>query len=359
MKKNLLDNTIVKEDMNIIYTSIKGIEQLKNTKILVTGAYGMLASYLVYFFIFLNEFHNFSIDIWIIVRNKEKLEKRYGNICEKEYFHYVMQTLDSEIRISEKMDYIIHAASLASPQYYNTIPVEVMLPNVIGTYHLLEFAKKCKTKNFLFFSSSEIYGKQDETISKNYDETVLGILDPMDIRNCYAESKRMGENMCVGYFREYGIKTNSVRIFHTFGPTMDIHHDERAFSEFVANIIDKKNIEMKSEGKAKRAFCYITDAILGFLLILLYGSSGETYNLCNDLQYISISELAKILVKLFPERNLKVKKVTRSIESTYVSKKDENLITADSNKLRQIGWCPQITIKEGFFRTIKAIEEGM
>lgn len=359
MKKFLLDNTIVREDMNVIYNSIRDIEQLKNTKILITGAYGMLASYLVYFIIFLNEVHNFSIDIWVIVRNKEKLEKRYGNICEKEYFHYIIQELDSEIKVCEKMDYIIHAASLASPQYYNTIPVKVILPNVVGTYYLLEFAKKCKTKNFLFFSSSEIYGKQDETISENYDETVLGTIDPMEVRNCYAESKRMGENMCLAYSKEYGLKTNSVRIFHTYGPTMDIRCDERAFSEFVANIVNKKNIEMKSEGKAKRAFCYITDAVSAFLIILLHGHFGETYNLCNEFQYVSIAKLAEILTGLFPERELKVEKVVRDIKSTYVSKKDENLVTADSNKLRQIGWIPQVSIEEGFFRTIKAIEEGM
>lgn len=358
MKKDFLNNTIIIKDMDTIYSSLRSWEKLKNVKVLVTGAYGMLASYLVYFLIYLNEIHNFSIDIWIIVRNEQKLKNRYGEICEKPYFHYVIQNLDAEIKIDDKIDYIVHAASLASPQYYNTTPVEVMLPNVIGTYHLLEFAKRCRTKNFLFFSSSEIYGKQGEQISENYDESVLGVLDPMDVRNCYAESKRMGENMCASYYTEYGLNTNSIRIFHTFGPTMDIRNDERAFSEFVANIVDRKNIAMKSEGKAKRAFCYITDAISAFLIVLLFGKGGETYNLCNEFQYVSIAQLAETLVSLFPDRQLKVEKVDRDIKSTYVSKKDENLVTADSSKLRKLGWNPQITIKEGFFRTIKAIEEG-
>ena len=357
MKKDFLKNKIIYEDMNMIYASnIRG-KKLKNARILVTGAYGMIASYLVYFLIFLNEVHNFQIDIWVIVRNEEKLRNRFGEYVDQEYFHFKIQELDKQIEIEEKMDYIVHAASLASPQYYNLIPTQVMLPNVIGTYYLLEYAKKCKLKKFLFFSSSEIYGKQDDRIQENYDETVMGILDPMDVRNCYAESKRMGENMCIDYYKEYGIKTSSVRIFHTFGPTMDVWHDERAFSEFVANVIDRKNIEMKSEGTAKRPFCYITDAICAFLLILLDDQSGQVYNLCNEENYVSIYELAKILVGLFPERKLSVKRVSRDSTSAYVAKKDENDITANSGKLKKIGWKPQVTVSSGFKRTIRAIEE--
>lgn len=359
MKKNFLENTIVCEDMDVIYASSTKWEELQNSKILVTGAYGMIASYFMYFLLYLNEVHNFQIDIWVIVRKEEKLRNRFGEYADREYFHCKIQELDREIEIEEKMDYIVHAASLASPQYYNSIPTQVMLPNVIGTYYLLEYAKKCELKKFLFFSSSEIYGKQDERLEKNYDETVIGVLDPMDVRNCYAESKRMGENMCLDYHEEYGVKTSSVRIFHTFGPTMDVWHDERAFAEFVANVIDRKNIAMKSAGTAKRPFCYITDAICAFLLILLDDESGQVYNMCNEENYVSIHELAETLVGLFPERDLKVEQVSREDSSTYVPKKDENSVTADSGKLKRIGWRPKITVSKGFERTIRAIEEEM
>lgn len=359
MKKDFLKNTIIYEDMHRIYVSGTGWKDFRNTKILVTGAYGMVASYLIYFFIYLNEMYDFKIDIWVIVRREEKLRERFGSYVEREYFHCKIQDLNGEIGIEEKMDYIIHAASLASPQYYNLIPTQVMLPNVIGTYFLLEYAKKCNLKKFLFFSSSEIYGKLDEGIQENYDETVLGILDPMDVRNCYSESKRMGENMCMDYYQEHGIKTSSVRIFHTFGPTMDVWHDERAFAEFTANVVEGKNIEMKSAGMAKRSFCYITDAICAFLLILLEKESGQAYNLCNEANFVSIYELAEILVGLFPERKLKVERVKRDESSAYAAKKEENFVTADSGKLRKLGWNPQVTVRDGFERTIRAIEEGM
>lgn len=346
-------------DMEMIYGHNLGWNQLKNTKILITGAYGMLASYLVYFFVFLNEVHDYQIDIWVIVRNKDTLRKRFEKYVDRKYFHCIIGELDEAIELEEKMDYIIHAASLASPQYYNTIPVEVILPNVIGTYHLLEYAKRCEVKNFLYFSSSEIYGKQDENINRNYGEMVLGTLDPADLRNCYAEAKRMGENMCVAYASEYGVNTNAVRIFHTFGPTMDVRKDERAFAEFTANVIDYKNIQMKSDGTAKRPFCYIADAVYGFLLIMLKGERGEVYNLSNESNYISIRELAEVLVDIFPERKLSVVREERNKNSQYVAKKDENQVTGDSGKLRKLGWNPEITVGEGFRRTIQAIEEEL
>lgn len=354
-----MKNTVIYEDMEKIYDQGYGWNALKNSRILITGAYGMLASYMVYFFVFLNERHDYNMDIWVIARNEKRLRQRFGKYVDRDYFHWEMHGLDRPIEWNISMDYIIHAASLASPQYYNTIPVEVMLPNVMGTYWLLEYAKACNLKKFLFFSSSEIYGKQDERLTTNYSEDVLGAIDPADVRNCYAEAKRMGENMCVDYFREFGVRTNSVRIFHTFGPTMDIRNDERAFSEFVANVIDKKNIEMKSEGTAKRPFCYISDATVAFLTILLNGNAGESYNLCNENNYVSIYELAETLAGLFPERGLKVERVQRDSKSNYVAKKDENQVTACSDKLRMIGWNPQITVGEGFRRTIRAIEEEL
>ena len=359
MNKNFLKNSIICEDMKWIYKQGMSWDKLKNSHILITGAYGMIASYLVYFLIYLNEYHDYNINIWVIVRNIERLDKRFGEFAKREYFHCILGGLEKPFTCDVKMDYIIHAASLASPQYYNTIPVEVMIPNVIGTYWLLEYAKICRPEKFLFFSSSEIYGKQDDRQITNYQETVLGVLDPADVRNCYAEAKRMGESMCVDYYHEFGVPINSVRIFHTFGPTMDIRKDERAFSEFVANVIDGKNIEMKSEGTAKRPFCYLTDAVLAFFTILFNGDAGESYNLCNENNYISIAELAEILVRLFPERELKVERKERDEKSNYIAKKDENQVTASSNKLKRIGWTPQITVEEGFERTIRGLEEEM
>lgn len=359
MSVDFLENPIIIEDMEQLYQQKIEWGRLKNKKVMITGAYGMLATYLVYMLIYLNETYQYNIQIWVVVRNLQKLEEKFGVYVKKDYFNSYFHELDSEIQLEEKMEYIIHAASLASPQYYEKIPVEVIKPNVIGTYYLLEYAKKCHTKNFLFFSSSEIYGKQAEEVKVNYDENTLGIINPMEIRNCYSEGKRMGENLCACYSLEYGINTNSIRIFHTYGPTMDIKNDKRAFSEFVLNVLENKDIEMRSTGMAKRPFCYISDAVAAFFLVLLTDKSATVYNMCAEENYISIKELAEILVGLYPEKNLCVRRTVLEEDSSYSKKKDENQITADSSKLKKMGWCPQIKVKEGFRRTIEGIKWGM
>lgn len=358
MKQDFLENNIIYEDMERLYQQKIGWEGLKNKKVMITGAYGMLATYLVYMLIFLNEKYDYNIQIWALVRDSKKLNQKFAAYAEKSYFHCLVHELDNPIYMEEVVDYIIHAASLASPEFYETVPVEVIKPNVLGTYHLLEYARKCKIKNFLFFSSSEIYGKQSENVKENYSENTVGVIDPAEVRNCYSEGKRMGENLCVSYSSEYGVNTNAVRIFHTYGPTMEVMHDKRAFSEFVLNVLENKNIEMKSEGLAKRPFCYISDATAAFFLILLKGEKGAVYNLCAEENYISIGALAEILAGLYPEKNLSVKRTVREKSSSYSEKKDENQITADSSKLRKLGWKVKITVKEGFKRTIEGIEKN-
>ena len=135
---------------------------------------------------------------------------------------------------------------------------------------------------------------------KYLKENNYGTLSTLDPHSCYEESKRMGETICNAYHTQYNLPTKIARIFHAYAPTMNIN-DPRVFSSFTRDVINNQDIQMKSEGLAKRSFCYITDIITGFLTILLKGKPGEPYNLCNTDQFISIIELAEIMVNIFPE----------------------------------------------------------
>ena len=180
---------------------------------------------------------------------------------------------------------------------------------------------------------------------------VPSYLQPTDVRSCYAESKRLGECFCAGYSSEYHIKTTIIRPQHTYGPTMDLH-DSRVFAEFVKNIVENHDIEMKSDGSAKRTFCYLSDAADAFWRVLLLGKSGEAYNLCNNNCFCSISELADIMASIYPEKNLQVIHVKRTTNDTYAEDKNANIVMFDNTKLKDLGWNPSISIKEGFKRTI-------
>lgn len=339
---------IIKQDIaQILDDNSIDWNKFQDCTILITGPTGMIGQYLTFTLLSLQK--NYNLKIILLARNSEKVESLFSSYLNDDT-RVIISNLNRIPKIDSPVDYILHTASLAAPDYYETIPVNVIEPNVIGTYELLKIAVEKKCKNFLFFSSSEIYGKITKT--KNYSELELGLLDCMDVRNCYAESKRMGENLCASFYHQYKIPTNSVRIFHTYGPTMDINNDRRAFSEFVKNIVNEEDIIIKGTGLTKRPFCYITDAIIAFFIILLNGEPGETYNLSNEDNYISINELAETLVNLNSKKDTKVLYGNRRIDDNYSIKKDENYVTASSSKLKLLGWNPKIDFVEGFTRTI-------
>lgn len=229
-------NKIILEDLEFIYNQkIIDWNKFRNKTVLITGAYGMLASYMVYMLIYLNEIENpFNVRIITVCRNKDKASSRFGKFLKKSYFTNLEMDICDNFKIEEDIDYIIHAASLASSQYYDKNPVGVLLPNIEGTIRTLELGREKKVTGYLYFSSGEIYGKIDKDEIYEYDS---GYLDPMDVRSCYGESKRAAENMCKCWHHQYGVPTKVIRPAHTYGPTMDIINDKRVFAEFVSNAI--------------------------------------------------------------------------------------------------------------------------
>ena len=186
-------NPVIWEDMQEIEKRSNSWLWLKNKTVLITGAYGMLASYLVFFLIYLNEVHpEQNTTIVMLGRNSKKASDRFGDYMSRPYVYFAEADLCKPLGLGVRIDYIIHAASLASPQYYGVNPVGVMLPNVMGTYQLLELAREQQCEGFLFFSSGDVYGKIAQT-EPVVHESDWGCLDSMDLRSCYGESKRMAE----------------------------------------------------------------------------------------------------------------------------------------------------------------------
>jgi len=349
-------NPVITEDVIGLLEKDIPWKRFDGHTILITGASGMLASYLVFT---IAQYMRCNVDcgitLYLAVRNMEKAKERFGSLldCPNVLITYWDGT--SEIAEGIEPDYIIHAASIADSSMYLTKPVETALPNIIGCWRLLELARKHAVKGFLFFSSDITYGKVSG--KQVICEEDSGYLLPQDVRSCYGESKRMGENLCASYASEYGIPAVAVRISHTYGPTMNLRDDSRVFAEFVRNIVDHENIVMKSDGNAKRAFCYISDATEAFFRILLFGTPGQVYNMCNDEAFVSIAELAEKMTRLFPERNLSVCRVSRKAEDCYAENKNANTVVLSTEKLRNLGWKPTVKIEEGFRRTVMSFEK--
>lgn len=328
-------------------------ELLRNKTVLIAGASGFLPAYMVEVLLYLNETRQYDIKIFGLARNLKKAQEKFLQHKGNKNLILIAQDVCDKISINEDIDYIIHAASQATPKVFFNDPVGTIAPNVMGTSNLLNLSKEKKVECFLFFSTTGVYGFADE---KSYPlrEDCFGSLNPMDLSSCYIESKRMGENMCVAWMHQYGVPVKIIRPGITYGPGVKLD-DGRSFADFISNIINRRDIEIFSDGKALRSFCYLADATLGFFTVMLKGKVGEAYNIAADRE-ISIVDLAKLLAeKAFPERKLNV--IMKKDNSKNYLRMNFIRTAMDITKAKELGWKINFSLEEGFKRTVRSFED--
>ncbi len=344
-------NPIVSEDIAYIIDHPLPWGDLVGSTVLVSGAGGFLAAYMVETLAELNR-RGAGIRVVCLVRNLEKARKRLGHLLPigvELLEQNIVCALRSDV---PRADFIIHAASQASPRFYGVDPVGTLEANTTGTQHLLRHAYLSASRAFLFFSSGEVYGIP--ITNSRLTEKDYGYLDPASVRACYAESKRLGETTCVSWQHQYGVRASIVRPFHTYGPGMSLD-DGRVFADFVSNILAEADIVVKSDGLALRPFCYLSDATVGFFTVLLKGQPGEAYNVGNPDAEISIRDLATLLVGLFPELGLQVRYQTSAADSGGYLRSQIARSVPDISRIGSLGWQPKTSLADGFRRTILAM----
>ena len=343
-------NLITLDDLKkIIATTPVDWTLLTGKRVLITGASGFLPAYLVETLLYLNSTRGLNIHITALVRNLENFERRFADHLDNPHLTVLVQDVSQPIRLALPHHFIIHAASQASPKYYGIDPVGTLSANVLGTMQLLELARNHPIISFMYFSSGEVYGATQSTPTKESD---YGYIDPTSVRSCYAESKRMGEQMCVSWHAQYQVPTKIVRPFHTYGPGMKLD-DGRVYADFVRDVIENRPIIVRSAGTALRAFCYLADATAGFFTVLLKGENGVPYNVGNSHGEIQIMDLASLLVHIFPEKRLKIIKEGIQTDTGYLqSPLSRNC--PDISRINALGWEPKTSLEDGFKRTVES-----
>lgn len=341
-------NRVLEDDLKTIIAEDLSWEKLKNKAVMITGASGMVGSYMLYVLLMLNDEKHYGIKVDAVMRNVNKLPEEIRN---REDVNVVVADVTKDIPDVGDIDYIIHAASPASPLIMQNQPVETIAANTIGTFKTLELAKEKNAEGYLFISSREIYGQPDEGQEFFYENT-YGFVDQLNPRSCYSEGKKAAETMCVCFHEEYGLNTKIARLAHTYGPGMSIY-DGRVQADFLKNVYHNEDIVLKSEGTAVRTYTYIADAIAGMYRILL-DSEDIVYNIGNEAGKVSIRDLAEILVSIYPERGLKL--VFDIPEGGTKGTAPYTLGILSSEKLRKLGWNPTYSVKDGFKRTLEYLE---
>ena len=242
------------------------------------------------------------------------------------------------------LDYVIHAAGIASPFYYRAYPLETLEVAITGTRRMLELAEAHDAR-FTFFSSSEIYGDPDPK-HVPMAESYRGNVACQGPRACYDESKRVGETLCYIFHNTQGTHTNTIRPFNVFGPGMQ-ETDYRVLPNFASRIKGGLPLHVYGTGNQTRTFCYITDAIVGFLLVVLKGVAGEAYNIGNPEPEISMLDLVKQIETVsFRDVGYNVVEYPDSYPAD-----EPNRRAPDIRKARlQLNYAPQVSLDDGLRR---------
>lgn len=249
--------------------------------------------------------------------------------------------------IREDLDFIIHAAGVASPVYYMQYPLETIDSAVQGTKNLMELARRNKKlEGLLYFSSSEIYGDPDPSAVPT-PETYHGYVSSTGPRACYDESKRLGETIATIYSQRYDVPATIVRPFNVFGPGMK-HNDRRVVPMFTYEAMNGRPIPVHGTGYQTRTFCYITDAISGFLKTLLRGKVGEAYNIGNADNEIAMAKLAELYTTLIPGATMKL----IAYPDTYPAGEPQRRCPDLAKSARDLGYASQVDLKTGLSRFI-------
>ena len=283
-------SNILNKDINEVLKNIKDFSKFfKGKKILITGGNGFLGKYFVETFQSYNNFFKDPVKLYILDTSIKK------NISKDSNLIFIKQDVSKKFIFNKKVDIVIHAAGIASPFYYRKKPIETLEVAIDGTKNCLEIAKKNKAR-FIFFSSSEIYG-DPSNLDVPTKETYRGNVNSLGPRACYDESKRVGETLCYIYSNYYNLHTNIIRPFNVYGPGMN-QKDYRIFPNFISNIIKGKKINIYGSGNQTRTYCYITDALEGFLRVIYFGKSGQAYNIGNNKPEVSVKDVFKIFQKI-------------------------------------------------------------
>lgn len=325
--------------------------KLRRTSILLTGACGLIGSFLIDVLMCRNRLAGEKITVCGVTRNEKKARERFAP-----YLGEGLSFLEWDVtkpcpKEGAAFDYIIHGASNTHPLAYASDPVGTIGGNILGLWHLMELAVSHMPRRLLLLSSVEIYG-ENRSGKDSFSEEDLGYLNCNTVRAGYPESKRLSESLCQAFYDQYGVEFVTARLSRVYGPTMRME-DSKALSQFIKNAVRGEDVVLKSEGNQYYSYTYVADAVYALLLILLKGESAEAYNVADEGSDITLRDLAGLLAGQAGTQV--VFQVPDSGEKKGYSTATRAIL--DAGRLKELGYRSLYPIGTGIAHTVSILRE--
>lgn len=339
--------------------------------ILVTGATGLIGSALVDLFM-----EEGLHDVYAAGRNEERAKRRFAKYTGNSRFHFVRHDVCRPLEGDTRYHLIVHAASGADPRSFSTDPVGVMTANIDGVRNLLEYGRNHGMERLLYVSSGEVYGSDngkaistggktlsaddktnDGDASFRWREDDSGYVDTMTPRACYPSSKRAAETLCVAYAAQYGMDVVVARPCHTYGANFT-ESDNRAYAQFMRNVVNGEDIVLNSDGSQYRSWIYVKDCAEALRTILYKGVNGTAYNVADEQSCVTIKELAEIIAETGHRKVIiNTPHSTQKTEHSTLNTEHYKILRAtfDTSRLRTLGWQPQFTLAQGIAECLQSL----
>lgn len=339
-----VSNTL-QEDFNYISEANLPWHDMKDCSILITGATGLIGSLLIKTLYSIDKMFKLNLDMIALIRDEEGAKKLFHGYNIK----FIKQDIKEPITNLTKIDYIIHCAAITKSKAMIENPIENLQTAIKGTENVLELTHRKQVKSIVYLSSMEVYGITDPNLESVKEED-LGFVDLKNPRNCYPEGKRICEMLCNLYYTQFGTPVKIARLAQTFGAGVS-KNESRLFAEIARSVIKNENIVLNTDGTSMGNYCYTADTIKGIFYLLLLGENGETYNISNEKNTMTIKEMAELVAQKIANNRIFVvlNNSNKELAKMYAPKNKMKLSAA---KIEKLGWKPKFNIIDMYKRMI-------